>query len=53
MDKKNIDVSGIIKQLQGKFGNSIVQQKNMSKVTAEKRTKHEPEPLIFQNENEL
>lgn len=53
MDKKNIDVSGIIKQLQGKFGNSIVQQKNLSKVTAENRTKHEPEPLIFQNENEL
>lgn len=53
MDKKNIDVSGIIERLQGKYGHSIVQQKNLDKKTAENRTKGHPKPLIFQNENEL
>lgn len=53
MDKKNIDVSGIIERLQGKYGNRIVQQKNLDKKTAENRIEGVPKPLIFQNGNEL
>lgn len=53
MDKKNIDVSGIIEQLQREFGNSIAQKKNLDKETAKNRTKGDPKPLIFQNGNEL